>query len=370
MSLPAGPGLGYIQMMPRKPWNEFYKGEGRTRRYFEGFYFKQVSADRSEAWSFIPGISRGDRKGEGYSFAQVIEGKSGRTWWFQYPLEEFVASADRLELRVGKSRFGDSGIVLDLEGEEGRFRGELRFGAFRGLPSKPLWPGVMGPFSFLPLMECRHGLISLDHRVTGDFVAGGRRISMGGAGRGYIEKDWGSSMPSSWIWMQSNNFAAEGDSFMLSIARIPWLGSAFTGFICVGSLAGRLLREATYTGARLRDFRLEDGGLSLAIVRGSSRLEIVASRSRGGLLRAPVNGLLTRRISESVDAGIGLRWTEKGKVVFEGEATGAGLELVGDVPSLLGNAAATGAGGRRLAGRRPAYAPAGAGGDAESSRLE
>ena len=36
--------------MPSWLRNEFYKGEGRTRRYFEGFYFKQVSADRSEAW--------------------------------------------------------------------------------------------------------------------------------------------------------------------------------------------------------------------------------------------------------------------------------------------------------------------------------
>ena len=335
--------------MPSWVRNEFYKGARKTRRYFEGFYFKQVSADRSEAWSFIPGISRGDRKGEGYCFVQVIEGKSGRTWWFQYPLGDFGASADRLEIRVGGSSFSESGIVLDLEGEEGRFRGELRFGPFRSLPSRPLWPGVMGPFAFLPFMECRHGLISLDHRVTGGFEADGRGVRMDGAGaggegtaagRGYIEKDWGSSMPSSWIWMQSNNFASEGDSFMLSIADIPWLGSAFTGFLCVGALAGRLLREATYTGARLEDFRLEDGELSVAIVRGASRIEVRAARSRGGLLRAPVNGLLTRRISESVDAGIALRWTEKGKLVFEGRAGGAGLELVGDTAALFAGAPA------------------------------
>jgi tocopherol cyclase len=365
-------------MMPRVLWNEFYKGARKTRRYFEGFYFKQVSADRAEAWSFIPGISRGDRKGEGYCFVQAIEGVaskaggSGRTWWFQYPLGDFHASAERLEIRVGKSSFSESGIVLDLEGEEGRFRGELGFGEFKRLPSRPFWPGVMGPFSFLPFMECRHGLISLDHRVTGSFEADGRRVDMGSSGRGYIEKDWGSSMPSSWIWMQSNNFEAEGDSFMLSIADIPWLGSAFTGFLCVGSFAsrgslgGRLMREATYTGARLRDFRLEDGELALAVTRGASRLEIRASRSRGGLLRAPVNGLLTRRISESVDARIGLRWTERGKVVFEGEATGAGLELVGDPTALV-------AGERRLFERRLGYAPAGlsaAGAAAEPSRLE
>ena len=130
-------------------------------------------------------------------------------------------------------------------------------------------------------MECRHGLLSLDHSVEGGFDHDGRRVEMGsseraagraGAGRGYIEKDWGSSMPSSWIWMQSNNFEAAGDSFMLSIANIPWLGSAFTGFLCVGSLGGELVREATYTGARLEGFRLDDGSVGVAVVRGRSRL--------------------------------------------------------------------------------------------------
>jgi hypothetical protein len=337
--------------MPAWPWNEYYKGSRRKRRYFEGWYFKQVSADRSEIWSFIPGISRGGNEGEGYSFVQVIEGKTGRTWWFEYPLEAFRASTRELDIRVGRNVFAEKGLVLDLSGEEGRFRGELGFGPFARLPSRLYWPGVMGPYSFIPFMECRHGLVSLDHGVEGSFERDSRRVEMGrsgsggsGLGRGYIEKDWGSSMPSSWIWMQSNDFESPGDSFMLSIADIPWLGSAFTGFLCVGRLGGgdprgsRPLREATYTGARLKEFRLEDDRLSLALERGGSRLEIEASRTRGGLLRAPVKGLLTRRIAESVDAAIRLRWIRGDETAFQGEARGAGLELVGDVAALLARA--------------------------------
>ena len=102
--------------MPRSPWNEYYKGLRRKRRYFEGWYFKQVSADRTEAWSFIPGISRGETEGEGYAFVQAIEGRTGRTWWFQHPIEDFAASESSLDLNVGPSRFSSSGIVLELEG--------------------------------------------------------------------------------------------------------------------------------------------------------------------------------------------------------------------------------------------------------------
>lgn len=326
--------------MPAWPWNEYYKGARRKRRYFEGWYFKQVSADFTEIWSFIPGISRGESEDEGYSFVQAIEGRTGTTWWFEYPLDAFRASSDRLDIRVGGSSFSESGIALDLESPEGRFRGELGFGPFKPLPSSLFWPGVMGPYSFAPFMECRHGLLSLDHSVEGGFEHDGRRIEMAGhpasAGRGYIEKDWGSSMPSSWIWMQSNNFENAGDSFMLSIANIPWLGSAFTGFLCVGSLGGRLYREASYTGAKLEGFRLDDGSVGLAVIHGRSRLEVGATRARGGLLRAPVNGLLTRRISESVDARISLRLLMDGERRFSGEAPSAGLELVGD-PAFLFN---------------------------------
>ncbi len=46
-------------------------------------------------------------------------------------------------------------------------------------------------------------------------------------GRGYIEKDWGTSFPSAWIWMQCNTFDTPDTSFMLSYARIPWMGSHF-----------------------------------------------------------------------------------------------------------------------------------------------
>jgi tocopherol cyclase len=46
----------------------------------------------------------------------------------------------------------------------------------------------MGSFSFLPLMECRHGLISINHRIEGSFEQDGLKVDME-RGRGIIEKD-------------------------------------------------------------------------------------------------------------------------------------------------------------------------------------
>ena len=323
---------------------EAYQGARRRRRYFEGWYFKHVTAGMEESWSFIPGISRGESRGEGYAFVQAIEGNSGRTWWFQTDLESFAASESELLVRVGDSEFSPRGARIRLSSEEVSLTGDFAYRGFHGPIIKLLSPGIMGPYAFAPFMECKHGLVSLDHGIDGRLLLvepgargaapSSREIDFSG-GRGYAEKDWGSSMPESWIWTQSNNFPRAGDSFMLSVARVPWLASSFTGFLCVGSLGGAELREATYTGARLSKLAITERLVSLAIDRATDRIEIEVERSRGGELRAPLRGQLSRRIAESVDATLRVRWIKAGVLVFEGQAHKAGLEVVGEVNALL-----------------------------------
>ena len=182
-----------------------FQGRNKKRRYFEGWYFKHSGGTGEGVWSFIPGISLGDKPGSGYAFVQAIEGRIGRSWWFQYPAEEFHAAESGLDIRVGKNRFTDKGIELDLSDGVSRISGAFAYGPF-SIMKFPFWsPGVMGPFSFAPKMECNHGLVSLDHSVDGQVEIDGHRVSIVD-GRGYIEKDWGHSMPESWIWTQSNDF--------------------------------------------------------------------------------------------------------------------------------------------------------------------
>ncbi|MCK7487611.1 MAG: tocopherol cyclase family protein [Bacillus subtilis] len=50
-------------------------------------------------------------------------------------------------------------------------------------------------------------------------------------GRGYLEKDWGTSFPQGYVWLQTNHFTSPGTSLMASVARIPFLGFAFQGFL-------------------------------------------------------------------------------------------------------------------------------------------
>ncbi len=316
-----------------------FQGGRKKRDYFEGWYFKHSGGFNTGVWSFIPGIALGSEKGSGYAFVQVIEGKTGKSWWFQYPAEEFHAAESGLDIRVGRNRFTDSGIEFDLNDGTSRISGAFAYGGF-SIPRFPFWsPGVMGPFTFMPGMECSHGLVSLDHRVDGRLEVDGRPVSIDD-GRGYIEKDWGSSMPESWIWTQSNDFTRRGDSLMLSVARIPWFGSSFRGFLCVFSHGSEKRLFATYNGSRIEALSVTEDKVDCAISRGPSRremegarelLEISVTRSRGGILRAPVAGLLSRRIAEAVDARLSLRYSRPGSAVYETESPLAGLEIAGSL---------------------------------------
>lgn len=317
-----------------------FQGGGRRRRYFEGWYFKHSGGPDIGIWSFIPGMAVGETRDEGYSFVQAIEGTTGRSWWFQYPLEEFHAAESGLDIRVGPNRFGHAGIRLDLAEGTSSIRGEFAYGAFSAMRFAPWAPGVMGPYSFVPRMECNHGLVSLDHRIDGFLEVDDRRIEFAD-GRGYIEKDWGISMPQCWIWTQSNDFPAGGDSVMLSVARVPWMGSAFNGFLCTASLGGEKKLFTTWNGSRIVQLEAREDFILCRIERSRSRNAVESvtlrmQRSRGGLLRAPVQGLLSRRIAEAVDAGLEVEYRAgPGAAVYRAASSLAGLETAGDISILL-----------------------------------
>ena len=71
-----------------------YHGWGRTRSYFEGWYYKFVSQDESIALSFIPGIAMSD-KGEQHAFIQMIDGTAGKTYYERFDVKEFQSRPDQ-----------------------------------------------------------------------------------------------------------------------------------------------------------------------------------------------------------------------------------------------------------------------------------
>lgn len=318
-----------------KVWHPAYYQDGPTARgYFEGWYFKLVDATGEQALAVIPGVSI-ERGGPRRAFVQIMHG-DGRTHWFDLPWESFSFARDRFEITVGGCRFSDREVVLDLDDGDLKVKGRLTLGEPVPWPVTALSPGIMGPFRFAPFMECYHGVLSLDHSIDGTLDVGDRRLVFDG-GRGYTEKDWGRSFPSSWVWTQSNDFGRPGVSLTASIARIPWIGSSFVGSIAGLLVDGHLYRFATYTGARLVSLRHPVGGAEFVLKDRTHRLEVCATGAVPGSLRSPVLGRMIGKVEESLCGTVQVRLTERASraVVFKGEGRASGIELMDPTGELV-----------------------------------
>jgi len=316
----------------------FYHGHGRKPPFFEGWYFKVVGASEEHRYAIIPGVSLGKDTHSQHAFIQVLDGRTGHATYHEYPTQEFWAAERSFDIRIGPNRFSANRIVLDLEGDGHTVRGELTFRGVTPWPVTLASPGIMGWYAWVPFMECYHGVVSLDHEVRGSLEVDGQDLDFSG-GRGYIEKDWGPSFPSAWVWFQTNHFGLSGTSLTASIAIIPWIRTSFPGYIIGFWHGGRLYRFATYTGAKVAHLDIADERVVWAIQDGRHRLEVVATRAQGGLLHAPTTSDMSRRIAETLNATVDVKLSrlERGgsTTLFEGTGRHAGLEAVGDLDRLV-----------------------------------
>lgn len=314
----------------RALWNpDMYHGWGRQRRYFEGWYFKLVSADEGAALAVIPGISMAEN-GEKHAFIQVMDGKAYRASYHRFEADLFRPDPRKFALSLGANFFSKEKLLLDLPG----LAGEIHFKNPVSWPKMLGAPGIMGWYSFVPFMECFHGVVSMQHTLSGTLNIAGKTLDFSG-GKGYSEKDWGRSFPRAYVWMQSNHFdSSDQASLLASVAHIPWLGSYFIGFISGFWLNGRLFRFATYTGARQR-LELTGDSVSLIFKNPKTELRILARQAPGTALQSPISGEMTGKINESLQATIQAELLENGRRIFEGTAHTAGLEVAGEVDILL-----------------------------------
>ena len=314
----------------------WYHGLGKKPPFFEGWYFKLVSADRAQRFAVIPGIFLSEDPEKHHAFVQVFDGISGEATFHRYPPDQFQISQADFDLRIGANRFSLNGITLDIADEQRTVKGDLRFSEAIPWPVTLTEPGVMGAFGWLPIMECYHGVLGMDQALEGALTVEGQVVDFTG-GRGYIEKDWGSSFPGGWVWMQTNHFDQPETSFSASVAITPLMGRWFPGFLAGLWHDGQFHRFATYTGAKVEKLEIRDDLVTWVIRSRKQRLEIFGHRASATILPGPDRVEMGKRVPETLKASIELCLTDlaHNTPIFSGRGECAGLEVAGDVDKLL-----------------------------------
>lgn len=303
-----------------------FQGNLKKKNYFEGWFLKHVSEDGGNVLSLIPGIAMNST--DPHAFIQIMDGISGKTYYIPYPVTDFQWDARQFRIQVGNSVFSLAGIELDIQSEPVILSGKLEYTDPVGYPGTLISPGIMGWYSYIPFMECYHGIVSANHVLSGELTFLDKKIDFSG-GRGYIEKDWGTSFPEAWIWIQCNGFQQKDASLFISIAKIPWLGKFFMGFIAFLYLDGKYHMFSTYNRSKIVRVAFDKQELNIILEHGPFTLSTRVIKNISGELKAPETGNMSRRIKESNDSIVEVNLSGKGgEQIFNGTGHRAGLEIV------------------------------------------
>ena len=275
---------------------ELYHGNENTRPYFEGWYFKHVALKESFVISIICGVSRSKNSVDDHSFIQIITGPEHKSRYIRFAYNAFKYDKESFNVSVENNTFSYDKIHLDIDRKDVRIKADLKYSNHLRLQNSTLSPSIMGPFSFIPNMECNHGVLSLKNETSGKLIIDGVEHDMSGA-VGYIEKDWGESFPNAWIWLQGNVSPNENDvSFMCSIASIPIGKTSLTGLICVLNKNDEQFRFATYNRAKIKSVKSSPTGVDITLKRGGLVLKISARSNSFDKLIAPTRNGMTRTL--------------------------------------------------------------------------
>lgn len=308
-----------------------FQGKNKDNKYFEGWYFKQVSSDLKNIISIIPGISKNNT--DSHAFIQVIvlhelEGSTKvNTQYYRFSIKDFKYTDEPFCLTIGKNTFKNEGIELNLTNDEYSIQGSISFSEFAEINRNIFSPNAMGYFSYLPLMECYHDIISMNHGIKGVFKVNNMVFDLS-KGKGYIEKDWGTSFPKEYLWLQSNHFGDTDASIMVSLAHIPFLGFSFQGFICNLNYNGHEYRFATYNNSKITKTICSGDLLEIVIAKGEYELKIEAVVCQdSGALKAPVKGSMDHIIKEGLSGSVYVRLLKDSKVLFEKTGNPCAIEV-------------------------------------------
>ena len=305
---------------------EIFQGEkylNANKNYFEGWYFKNTNNEKGI--SFIPGINIEEKNKK--SFIQVITNDT--SYFINYSINDFKFNFNPFCIQIGNNTFSKEGIHIDIKDNTQNLKiyGDIKYSNSKNIHTSFFSPNIMGPFSYVPFMECNHAILGMKNNVDGSININNTKINFNND-IGYIEKDWGCSFPKSYIWCQGNNFQKSNASFMLSIADIPFKLFNFRGIICDLIIDNQEFKFTTYNNTRIIEYYIDDYLLNITLKKGPYDLNIKSKYKAGIKLVAPVKGKMEKDIFESITALSTVTLKRDNNIIFIDTSTNCGLEIV------------------------------------------
>ena len=227
-----------------------------------GYYYKIAST--VDQWFIIPGYYHNNET----EFAFIYIGSPYICYVYRYPYNSFRIYDDQYNISDGyhfsidSNHFYHNKLILNIPNDTylyeisppkqsknipSSIKSNILFNNMTtGFPITLLQLGAMGYYGWIPFLECYHATMSMSFNINGNFNINSPQSSINLNfndifTRGYLEKDWGTNFPKTWIWIQSSNFDTlynnKPISLTIALARLPLklgniIDTTVPGFLC------------------------------------------------------------------------------------------------------------------------------------------
>lgn len=309
-----------------------YHGKNKHKKFFEGWYFKIVDKKNNYKLAIIPGISYGNDESEHHSFLQIINGSTCDSHYLSYDVNDFNYNNSKFRICVHSNIFTLENMNLSIDSDDLSIHGNIIFKNLIKWPSNIINPGSMGFYNYLKFMECYSQVCALNGSVIGDLNINNSNIDFTG-GKVYIEKNWGSSFPKSWLWIQSNSFKSRKASVTCSLGTIPFPIKDFTGFLIGVTLENEFYSFTTINRSKIHFECIEDD-IYLVATKKDLKLTLRTYTNPNDflVLKTPNLGSMTSTVKETINGRVHmiLEDTKLNKKIFEDIGLSAGIEYGGN----------------------------------------
>jgi hypothetical protein len=256
-------------------------------------------------WALV-GVATCEAGGASSWTSRILDGAAASGTGVRAGGAAFAAEPERLRVAL------DPGCRVDAQ-----LRAPLRW------PHR-VWGGL-GPAGWLPGLDQYWHPHVLRAGAEGTVAAGGARWDLAGA-TAYAEKNWGEGFPSRWWWGEAHDFG--GDPVTVAFAGGPALGS-LEATAAVVRVDGRLVRLGEPLVAPV-DAAIGPGSWRLRGRSARHRIEIegTADPAYAQAMDVPVPGehRAVPWSHQHLAGRLRVRVERRGRLLYEGESTQAGLE--------------------------------------------
>ncbi|MDE5977373.1 MAG: hypothetical protein K2G70_02750 [Turicibacter sp.] len=314
---------------------DLYHGYGQYTNFFEGWYFKIVDATATYALAFIPGISLNAEEHDHHSFIQVINLVNHSYNYYRYNIKDFYSNSRHLKLNIGINEFSFNKIYVTLE----EIQGVLYLGSPTKWPDSKLNPGSMGFYNHFPFLDYYSHVCALDGEIEeGHLKINGQTIDFS-HGRYYIEKNWGRNFPTSWVWVQSNNFEDSRASVTCSIEMMPFpIVTEFRKFSIGVTIDQKFYSFTTMNKSKL-NLTTSNHDIILCATHHHLQLLLKTKSKIEDFVECPrqKNGHIKPSLEETLKGVVEMTLinTQDNQLLYHGIGRACGIEYSGDLSKLL-----------------------------------